>query len=129
MLVGVSTYTHWSILPAQALKYLIGKKKVIKVKNNSSKKSILQLQKHSTLLDKFLLFIKVGLRFLTFATGSLEAGHKAEHYSCLLPSLLEVSSTHYTELDICQLVSLAISEPWSYVCVHSSLLPLCNSFF
>lgn len=118
---GVSAYTHWSILPAQALKYLIGKKKVIKVKNNSSKKSILQLQKCPTLLNKFLLFIKVGLRFLTFATGSLEAGHKAEHYSRLLPSLLEV--THYTELDICQLVSLTISEPWSYVCVHSSLLP------
>lgn len=58
-------------MPVQALKYLIGKKKVIKVKNNSSKKSILKLQKSPTLLNKFLLFIKVDSRFLTFFTGSV----------------------------------------------------------
>lgn len=68
-------------------------KKVIKVKNNRSKKSILQLQNSPTLLNKFLLFIKVDLRFLTFFTGSVEAGHKAEYYS--LPSAFTTRSFQY----------------------------------
>lgn len=65
-------------------------KKVIKVKNNSSKKSILKLQKSPTLLNKFLLFIKIDWRFLTFFTGSVEAGHKAEYYN--LPSAFTTRS-------------------------------------